>query len=323
MVGTTLQAIRTHLEGLASEGGEYSLVCARYGDRPVPAADLRFESRATARLAARATEQYRDTLRRYDPQLPYYDVIVRQEHPPGDWAVIGDQNSSTRPASGVASNASSKSDAGRWTGEGRDLVEFCHRVAGAAFETMSTHGYDALESAVMDAYLALAERLSSPDGLCLCLLESTAIELATRLSPTDQVTFLSATAARLNVSDDPSVDPSHGRVERSIDGSLSRLRAVGILETFECVRTGPTETTPASRRAVIDLGEYALSPNEGRLPLLPVVVEWYRCQQAWLPVSATASDSTNGWRVEVVDRPERLEVAVVDRAKSPLAPRIS
>ncbi|WP_312910069.1 DUF7551 domain-containing protein [Natronosalvus caseinilyticus] len=319
MVGTTLQAIRTHLEGLASEDGEYSLVCARYGDRPAPAADLRFESRATARLAARATEQYRETLRRYDPQLPYYDVIVRQEHPPGDWGVAGNRDSSTRVPDGVASNARSKSDAGQRTGEGRDLVEFCHRVAGAAFETMSAHGYDALESAVMDAYLALAERLSSPDGLCLCLLESTAIELATQLSPAEQVTFLSATAARLNASD----DPSHGRVERSIDESLSQLRAVGILETVEWARTGPTETTSASRRAVIDLGEYALSPSGGRLPLLPVVVEWFRCQQAWLPVSATASNSTNGWRIEVVRAPEHLEAAGVDGAKSPLAPRIS
>ncbi|MFC7232427.1 hypothetical protein ACFQMM_15440 [Saliphagus sp. GCM10025308] len=320
MVGTTLQAIRTHLEGLASEGGEYSLVCARYGDRPVPAADLRFESRATARLAARATEQYRETLRRYDPQLPYYDVIVRQEHPPGNWDVVGKRDSSTRATDGFAANARSKSDAERRIDERRDLVGFCHRVVGAAFETMSTHGYDALESAVMDAYLALAKRLSSPDGLCLCLLESTAIELATKLSPAEQVTFLSATAARLNASD----DPSPVRVERSIDESLSRLRAVGILETVECVRTGTAETaTRTSRRAVISLGEYALSPNGGRLPLLPVVVEWFRCQQAWLPVSATASDSTNGWRIEVVDRLERLEVAGVDGSKSPLAPLIS
>ena len=79
MIGTTLLDIADHIESLASEDGEFSLVCARYGDRPVPAAGLRFDSRETARAAARATEQYRDALRRYDPELPFYDVVVRQE----------------------------------------------------------------------------------------------------------------------------------------------------------------------------------------------------------------------------------------------------
>ncbi len=75
----TLVDIRDRIRELASESGEFALVCARYGDRPVPAAELRFDSRAVARAAARETERYRATLRRYDPQLPYYDVIVCQE----------------------------------------------------------------------------------------------------------------------------------------------------------------------------------------------------------------------------------------------------
>ena len=41
MIGTTLTEIRDHIESLASDDGEYYLVCARYGDRPVPASDLR------------------------------------------------------------------------------------------------------------------------------------------------------------------------------------------------------------------------------------------------------------------------------------------
>ena len=79
MTRPTLVDIRDRIRALASEDGEFSLVCARYGDRPVPADGLRFDSRATARAAARETERYRAALRRYDPQLPYYDVIVRQE----------------------------------------------------------------------------------------------------------------------------------------------------------------------------------------------------------------------------------------------------
>jgi len=35
--------------------------------------------------------------------------------------------------------------------ERRNPVEFCHRVAGAVFETLSDEGYDAVETAVMDA----------------------------------------------------------------------------------------------------------------------------------------------------------------------------
>jgi hypothetical protein len=42
MVGTTLSDIRDHVKALATETGEYSIVCARYGDRSVPATGLRF-----------------------------------------------------------------------------------------------------------------------------------------------------------------------------------------------------------------------------------------------------------------------------------------
>lgn len=49
MNGTTLGDIRTHIEELASETGDYYLVCVRSGERPVPASGLRFESRARQR----------------------------------------------------------------------------------------------------------------------------------------------------------------------------------------------------------------------------------------------------------------------------------
>lgn len=94
---SSLAELRTRVEALASERGEYYLRCCRLGDRPVPAAGLRFESRPAARVAARATEQYRTVLRRYDPTLPRYDVVVCQERrpvendpsPPGAGAIHG------------------------------------------------------------------------------------------------------------------------------------------------------------------------------------------------------------------------------------------
>ena len=79
-----LVELRTRVEALASPTGEYVLRCRRLGDRPVPAAGLRFESRPAARVAARITEQYRAALRRYDPTLPRYDVVVHQECPPAE-----------------------------------------------------------------------------------------------------------------------------------------------------------------------------------------------------------------------------------------------
>lgn len=68
-----------HIEGLATADGRYYLAYGRTGDRPVPAAGNRFPDRATARAVARATEQYRSALRRYDPQVPYYNLIVCEE----------------------------------------------------------------------------------------------------------------------------------------------------------------------------------------------------------------------------------------------------
>jgi len=78
MPDSTLTSIRERIEALASADGRYYVTCARTGDRPVPAAGHRFSDRATARTAARLTERYRATLRRYDPQTPSYDLIVCQ-----------------------------------------------------------------------------------------------------------------------------------------------------------------------------------------------------------------------------------------------------
>ena len=78
MPDSTLTSIRERIEALASADGRYYVTCARTGDRPVPAAGHRFPDRATARAAARLTERYRAVLRRYDPQVPSYDPIVRQ-----------------------------------------------------------------------------------------------------------------------------------------------------------------------------------------------------------------------------------------------------
>ncbi|MFW6000195.1 MAG: DUF7551 domain-containing protein [Halorubrum sp.] len=292
MIGTTLLDIADHIESLASEDGEFSLVCARYGDRPVPAAGLRFDSRETARAAARAAEQYRDALRRYDPELPFYDIVARQEfaETPSRSTEWNDRTPAFAPSDGeplpdeltdriVDDTAHRRRDDGGPTGrrpagdvEGRgrarDRIEFCHAAAAATFEALSAGGHDRAESAVMDAYFSLAERVSDPDELCLCLLEAMAAAIDRHLGPAAQVAALADAAERLHAPPEPSAgDP--------VSAAFDRLAAVGLVEEYERVDGGGSGSgsgDPDDDATVRTTG-YALSPVDGRVPTLPVALE--------------------------------------------------
>ena len=323
MIGTTLLEIGDHIESLASETGEYSLVCARYGDRPVPAAGLRFESRPVARAAARATEQYRDALRRYDPRLPYYDVIVRQEFAdagpatdPADrestdsgdphdvrrfsaaeasgWrlsdpvvAGLGDRNGgSDRSDRSDGDDADRPCD--RHRDRDRERVEFCHEAAAAVFEALSAGGHDDAESAVMDAYFDLAERVTDPDDLCLCLLEAMAEALHRRLDPDEQASVLSAAAAGLPPvsADDP------------VSGALARLAAAGVVDGS--VRESDSASGSAPERATVLVSDCALTARDGRFPTLPLVLELYRRTEPGRRHDAVRIAAVDeGWRVSL------------------------
>jgi len=282
MVGMTLVDIREHIESLASEDGEFYVVCGRTGDRPVPAAGQRFADRATARSAARATEQYRTALRRYDPQLPFYDLIVCQDAEPLPDAT-GPEPRPEPPAEPTSDRAAARTD----RDPDRRLVEFSHRVAGAVFETLSDTGYDAVERAVMEEYFDLAETTADPDDLCLCLLESMATELDGRLSPAEQADLLAEAAARL-----PSPEPP----DRSVSAALSSLTECGLLDGH--IRSGPAaDTGDEPRQLVIRLSEYALSPQSGQLPVLPIVFELHRYRRDGGPMSVRAAAVEDGWQL--------------------------
>jgi hypothetical protein len=289
MIGATLGDIRDHIEALASDEGEYSLVCGRYGDRPVPAAGLRFESRPTARAAAQATEQYRAALRRYDPRLPYYDVIVQQAGRPHGVTEqprqrLSDTAADDRSLSGPVLETE------RQGPEHRELVEFCHRVAATVFETLSDEGYDAVETAVMDAYFELAETISDPDALCLCLLESMAAELDTRLAPGEQRDVLSGAAGRL---------PTPPADEEPIEATFRRLQEFGILGSYT---RSPWSSAldDGTRSVVVQFSGYALSPQNGQLPVLPILLDFYRRPLDWPPSAVRLVDVDEGWRVTLV-----------------------
>ena len=336
MIGTTLREISDHIESLASDTGEYSLACARYGDRPVPAARLRFESRSAARAAARATEQYRDALRRYDPQVPYYDVIVRQEYAAGGLTAGSDAGPSEQSINESRERARSADEsrernpphdvrrfsaeeAAKWSlsepavGRRRDsrdsrdrrreFVNFCHDAAASVFEALSAADHDAVESTVMEAYFDLAERLTDPDDLCVCLLEAMASELRRGLDPTERASVLADAASRLPSTSD--TDP--------VTGAFDRLVRAGVVGSYA---HDPLPATPGA--ISVRVSEYALTPRDGRFPTLPIVLELYRRgKRDARPGTVRVAPADGGWRLRFrfgsVDDPSGLTSATIRR----------
>jgi len=305
MVGTTLVELRAHVEALASSGGTYAVVCGRTGERPIPAAGKRFPDRPTAGRAVRATARYRRALRRYDPQLPYYDLIVCEETGPLVPCETPNQRPNQRPDPG----------AGPWTlsapvldgpdqPERSDRIEFCHRVAAAVFETLSDGPYDGVETAVMDAYFDLAESVADPDDLCLCLLESVATEIDARLAPHRQAAVLADATAGL-VPAAPSSEP--------VASALTVLQRRGLVGAFTCAPAAVDRSSRA-RSVAVTLSEYALSPREGELPVLPLAVELYRHRPAWSPTAIRVvdadSDSDADADADAGDREEEWRLTV-------------
>jgi hypothetical protein len=294
MVGPTLIDIRERIEALATEGGRYYVVCGRTGDRPVPATGKRFPDRATARAAARATEQYRSALRRYDPQVPFYDLVVCEGADRDVTASRPDGPTPGPPRHRLSEPVVTGDGA---TPERRDLVEFCHRAAGAVFESLSEAGYDGVERAVMDAYVELAETVDDADELCLCLLESMAAELDDRLAPADQAEVLVDAAGRLE-------SPTGG--DGPLDATLAALGRRGFVESYTR-SPWSVDLDGGSGAVVVQFSGYALTPRDDRLPVLPLTLELCRHRPAGPPrsVRVTAADEAGGVTVVLADAGER------------------
>jgi len=288
-VGVTLVGIRERIEELAATDGAYYVVCGRTGHRPVPVADKRFGDRASARRAVSAATEYRAALRRYDPEVPHYDLIVcqardrRATEPGHDCSgPAGAQRSLSAPI--VTGTAGSEP-----TGRDR-LVERCHRVAAATFESLSDCGHREVERATMERYTELAEALPTPDGLCLCLLESMAGTLADRLDGAEQAAVLTQAAERLGPRDgggDPVTATFAGLVDCDVVGEFSPPERADRAEA----------TVPDV--ATVRFSEYALSPREGRLPVLPIVVDLVRRLPGRVPTRVRVDTVGDGWRLEL------------------------
>ncbi|AFK19546.1 hypothetical protein E6P09_02450 [Haloferax mediterranei ATCC 33500] len=284
MVGTTLIQIRNHIETLAADEGDFTIVCGRTGERPVPTAGLTFGDRATAENAVRAATQYRSALRRYDPQLPYYDLIVTQDGkerptPARSWGSALDEGHI-----GAAAVGNPKEE-----GDRPERIEFCHSVAAAVFEALSNTGHRTVETAVMDAYFDLAETISSPDELCLRLLESMATELHAHLESAEQADVLARAASRL---------PTPPESADSLEATLGEMERLGLVGSYSC-SSWTTNPDDGTKSADITLKEYALSARNGRLPALPVVLDLYRRRGPWKPISLHVTRADGEWRGRV------------------------
>lgn len=276
-----LEHVREYIEALASETGDYYLVCARYGDRPVPTSGLRFESRATARAAARATTHYRQQLREYDSDLPRYDIIVCQD--------------ASNPTHGRGRNRCAP--AGEWamtdpvvTGEDQTLIAFCHQIVGAVFEALSKSGYREVESAIMDCYFESAERLSDPDELCLRLLERMASQLARRLPPTKQAAVLARAASELE---------TESVTDQPVAAACADLRTHGVVED---VARSPWSVSAAegTREITVELAGYALAARDDRLPILPIIVDCFGRGLDRAPTTTQVERTDDGWKLTFV-----------------------
>ncbi|MFW6436619.1 MAG: DUF7551 domain-containing protein [Halococcoides sp.] len=271
MVATTLIDLSTHIDALASDDGTFVVVCARTGDRPVPVTGARFEQRSVARRAARAAEQYRAALRRYDPQVPHCELIVCQDTGAavGQDATRRDADAAEAPPTGVAC---------------RERVEFCHRVAAALFESLADRGHTGVEQAVLDAYLTLAETVTDPNECCLCLLERMASELADRLSATEQAALIADAARRVGSQ----------RTARPVRAALDVLEDRGVVRGV----TGVVGAQAVGRPVEIALQAYALAPTDGRLPVLPIAVEWSR-HGPDPPTAIRVVGAGTGWKLTI------------------------
>ncbi|MFC4450364.1 DUF7551 domain-containing protein [Halorussus aquaticus] len=282
MVGATLSDLRERIAEHHDDGGRYYVNCARTGERPVPVAGKRFPDRETAVAAAELAAEYRAELRRYDPRLPHYDLVVSED--PGDRDSVDPV-----PSAEDSLDAATASD-------------FCHDVAAAVFEALSELGENSVERAVLEAYLHSAESVTDPDELCLVLLSTAATEIDARLDPGRQARVLRTAANRLGT-------PS--RLDDPMRATLARLDGLSLVGDYAVVPNGDTAADSDSegdtgRSWRITVEEYAFEASEGRVPTLPFAVELFRHLPAeTVAVADLRAMTESRWECVVSTDPDR------------------
>ena len=269
MVGETLSKIRARIERLASPSGSYRVICGRTGVCPVPVAGKRFPDRETAETAAEAAVDYRAVLRRWDPRAPCYDFIACEE-----------------PATDAPRTVVSPAP----TGTAESLPGFCHDVAAAVFEALSTEGYADIESSIMDVYCESADAIDDPDELCLHLLRTLSFEVGARLSGPEQATVLRSAAAELGAT---------GATDRPLDATFRRLQRLDLVGRYD-IEARP-EPVVGRQSWTVTVAEYALAGRAASLPTLPIGVDLLcRLPRAEPSLSDVRHLDDDRWRFELV-----------------------
>jgi hypothetical protein len=309
MFGGTLRDLRERIADRHEDDGRYYVNCARTGERPVPVADKRFPTRETAVAAAELAGEYRAELRRYDPRLPHYDLVVSEapgtDDPVDSVSVASESfdsaassDSATASASVTSSNLAASPDSG-------SASDFCHDVSAAVFEALSELGETSVERAALEAYLHSAESVTDPDELCLVLLATMATEIDARLDPDRQGAVLRAAADRLATPSGPGTSPTHGARsgldapgERSdpMTATLARLDGHSLVGDY-AVSEGEARS---GRSWTISVEEYAFDSVNGNVPTLPLAVELLRhLPDETIAVADLRATGNSGWECVV------------------------
>jgi hypothetical protein len=278
MVGGTLRDIRSHVSGFAAPTGTYAVICARTGREPLPLTGMRFDSREDAEQAAEAATNYRSALRRYDPQLPRHEPLVR--------AVTDDAGVEPAPPRRGAPQSTDADERTRY-------ITFCHDVSGAVFESLSATGHRRVESAAMETYLTLAEVVTDRDDFCLTMLWSMMSELDARLDAAAQRAVV-AEAAESLAGPNGGARLSEPTVRSALGATTARLSEASFVDGADVAAAARGDAWE------VTFGDYALAERTGRLPTLPIAVELVR-RLPDRPVSFTeATPLANGrWRLRV------------------------
>jgi hypothetical protein len=299
MFGGTLRDLRERIADRHEDDGRYYVNCARTGERPVPVAGKRFPTRETAVAAAELAAEYRAELRRYDPRLPHYDLVV-SEAPGADGpvdSVLAAEKSPRSTASPDAATASGCSDlpGSVTSSDSGSVSDFCHDVSAAVFEALSELGETEVERAALEAYLHSAESVTDPDELCLVLLATIATEIDARLASERQEAVLRAAADRLGTPsgfDAPSGCDAPPERSDPMTATLARLDDHSLVGDYAVSR----DRTSTGRWWRISVEGYAFDGADGRVPTLPLAVELLRrLPDEAIAVSDLRATGKSGW----------------------------
>jgi len=288
MIGSTLRESRRRIQSLAIDDGSYYIVCARTGKRPLPVAGKRFDSRGAATAALRAAERYRRTLRRHDPQLPMYELIVCEDEPPDGTtsaetpgekrgSMARDASSAGRqPADGAAAGAVTSV----WTSQDR-LASFCHNIMTSVLAALADVSGGSTELVRDVVGPEERRKMTRSPGHCLSALERLAAVLERRLASSQRADLLATAARRRSAVHD---------CPQPLEATLSRLESVGLI-TGATVR--PRATDRDGRSWLLTLQNYGLRRADGPAVTLPLTAELFAHRSDTdVSVQALSSDSS-------------------------------